>query len=38
MYLIMIKNKNGKTYINVNLFNRKLIENGMNFSDVMEIL
>ena len=34
----MIKNKNGKTYINVNLFNRKLMENRMNFSNVMEIL
>ena len=34
----MIKNKNGKTYINVNLFNRKMMENRMNFSDVMEIL
>lgn len=34
----MIKNKNGKTYINVVLFNRKLTENRMNFSDVMEIL
>ena len=34
----MIKNKNGKTYINVVLFNRKLMENRMNFSDVMEIL
>lgn len=34
----MIKNKNGKTYINVNFFNRKLMENRMNFSNVMEIL
>lgn len=34
----MIKNKNGKTYINVVLFNRKMMENRMNFSNVMEIL
>ena len=34
----MIKNKNGKTYINVVLFNRKLMENRMNFSNVMDIL
>lgn len=34
----MIKNKNGKTYINVNLLNRKLIENGMNFIDIMDVL
>ena len=34
----MIKNKNGKTYINVNLFNRKLMENRMNFSNIMEVL
>ena len=34
----MIKNKNGKAYINVAMFNRKLTENRMNFSDVMEIL
>ena len=34
----MIKNKNGKTYINVVLFNRKLMENRMNFSNIMEIL
>lgn len=34
----MIKNKNGKAYINVAMLNRKLMENGMNFSDVMEIL
>lgn len=34
----MIKNKNGKTYINVNLFNRKLMENGMNFSNIMDVL
>ena len=36
--LIMIKNKEGKSYINVALFCRKLTENRMNFSDVMEIL
>lgn len=34
----MIKNKNGKTYINVNLFNRKLTENRMNFSNIMDVL
>lgn len=34
----MIKNKNGKAYINVNLFNRKLMENRMNFSNIMEVL
>lgn len=34
----MIKNKNGKTYINVNLFNRKLMENRMNFSNIMDVL
>ena len=34
----MIKNKNGKTYINVNLFNRKLTENTMNFSNIMDVL
>lgn len=34
----MIKNRNGKTYINVVLFNRKMMENRMNFSNVMEIL
>ena len=34
----MIKNKEGKSYINVALFCRKLTENRMNFSDVMEIL
>ena len=34
----MIKNKNGKTYINVNLFNKKMVENRMNFSDIMEVL
>ena len=34
----MIKNKNGKTYINVNLFNKKMMENRMNFSDIMDIL
>lgn len=34
----MIKNKNGKTYINVNLFNRKMMENRMNFSNIMEVL
>lgn len=34
----MIKNRNGKAYINVTLFNRKMMENRMNFSDVMEIL
>lgn len=34
----MIKNKNGKTYINVALFNKKMTENGMNFSDIMEVL
>lgn len=34
----MIKNKNGKTYINVVLFNRKLIENRMNFSNIMDVL
>lgn len=34
----MIKNKNGKTYINVVLFNRKLMENRMNFSNIMEVL
>ena len=34
----MIKNKNGKTYINVVMFNRKLMENRMNFSNIMEVL
>ena len=34
----MIKNKNGKTYINVNLFNIKLTENQINFSNIMDIL
>ena len=34
----MIKNKEGKSYINVALFCRKLTENRMNFSDVMEVL
>lgn len=34
----MIKNKNGKTYINVNLFNKKLTENRMNFSNIMDVL
>ena len=34
----MIKNKNGKTYINVVLFNRKMMENRMNFSNIMEVL
>ena len=34
----MIKNKNGKTYINVNLFNRKMMENRMNFSNIMDVL
>lgn len=34
----MIKNRNGKTYINVTLFNRKLMENRMNFSNIMEVL
>ena len=34
----MIKNKNGKTYINVVMFNRKLMENGMNFSNIMDVL
>lgn len=34
----MIKNKNGKTYINVTLFNRKMMENRMNFSNIMEVL
>ena len=34
----MIKNKNGKTYINVVLFNRKLMENRMNFSNIMDVL
>lgn len=34
----MIKNKNGKTYINVVMFNRKLIENRMNFSNIMDVL
>ena len=34
----MIKNRNGKTYINVNLFNKKMVENRMNFSDIMEVL
>ena len=34
----MIKNSNGKAYINVNLFNRKLMENRMNFSNIMDAL
>lgn len=34
----MIKNKEGKSYINVALFCRKLTENRMNFADVMEVL
>ena len=34
----MIKNKNGKTYINVTLFNRKMMENRINFSNIMEVL
>lgn len=34
----MIKNKNGRAYINVNLFNRKLMENRMNFSNIMDVL
>ena len=34
----MIKNRNGKAYINVNLFNRKLMENRMNFSNIMDVL
>lgn len=34
----MIKNKNGKTYINVVMFNRKLMENRMNFSNIMDVL
>lgn len=34
----MIKNKNGKTYINVTLFNKKMAENGMNFIDIMDVL
>lgn len=34
----MIKNKNGKAYINVALFNKKMTENGMNFSNIMEVL
>ena len=34
----MIKNRNGKTYINVTLFNRKMMENRMNFSNIMDIL
>ena len=34
----MIKNRNGKAYINVSMLNRKLMENRMNFSDVMKIL
>ena len=34
----MIKNKNGKTYINVVMFNRKMMENRMNFSNIMEVL
>lgn len=34
----MIKNKEGKSYINVALFFRKLTENRMNFADVMEVL
>lgn len=34
----MIKNKNGKTYINVVLFDKKMTENGMNFSNIMDIL
>lgn len=34
----MIKNKNGKTYINVVMFNRKLMENQMNFSNIMDVL
>lgn len=34
----MIKNKEGKSFINVALFCRKLTENRMNFADVMEVL
>lgn len=34
----MIKNRNGKAYINVVLFNRKLMENRMNFSNIMDVL
>ena len=34
----MIKNKEGKSYINVALFCRKLTENRMNFADIMEVL
>lgn len=34
----MIKNRNGKAYINVALFNKKMTENGMNFSNIMDIL
>lgn len=34
----MIKNRNGKTYINVVLFNRKMMENRMNFSNIMDVL
>lgn len=34
----MIKNRNGKAYINAAMLNRKLMENRMNFSDVMKIL
>ena len=34
----MIKNRSGKAYINVAMFNRKLMENGMNFIDIIDIL
>lgn len=34
----MIKNREGKAYINVNLFCRILTEHGMNFSSVMKVL
>lgn len=34
----MIKNRNGKTYINVTLFNKKMMENRMNFSNIMDVL
>ena len=34
----MIKNRNGKAYINVVLFNKKLMENRMNFSNIMDVL
>ena len=34
----MIKNKNGRTYINVTLFNKKMMENRMNFSNIMDVL